>query len=86
MRIEYLFASHIDLARSFVTSEGWRETSRTSWAKRDGTDVRFVSLLAQLDIVSKGEIVHVVETSPEALRILRRIKAVAICYGKKDAA
>ena len=80
MKPEYLFASHIDIAEAFARAKSWRPYGRAQWQKRDGTVVYFLSLLEQLEIISAGEIVHVVGDAPEPLRALKRLKAVAVCY------
>jgi hypothetical protein len=78
--VEYLFGPHIDLADAFARTQGWRPCSRVSWLKRHGTTVYFLSLLVQLEIVSRGETVHVIGQANDALRILKRVRAVAVCH------
>ena len=51
---EYLFGPHIALAKAFARKQGWREYGRAAWKKRDGRVVYFLSLLVQLEIVSRG--------------------------------
>jgi hypothetical protein len=85
--VEYLFAPHIDLANAFAKERGWSSYGRAAWQKRDGCVVYFLSLLVQLEIVSAGETVHVVGKVPgEVLRAIKRLRAIAVCYGAKDAA
>jgi hypothetical protein len=84
--VEYLFGSHIDLADAFAREQGWRSYGRAQWQKRDGTSVYFLALPVQLEIVSAGEIVHVIGYAPEPLRILKRLRAIAICHDVEDAA
>jgi ABC-type amino acid transport substrate-binding protein len=78
--VEYLFASHIDIAETFAREKGWRSNGRAQWQRPDLTVVYFLSLVAQLEIVSKGEVVYVVGDEPEALRALKRRKAVIAPY------
>jgi len=78
--VEYLFADHIDHANSFARDQGWLACSRAAWLKQDGTPVHFLSLLVQLEIVAPGEVVHVIGYSPEPLRKLKKLRAVAICH------
>jgi hypothetical protein len=78
--VEYLFAFHIDLANAFARKQAWRPYGRAQWQKRDGTVVYFLSLPVQLEIVSAGEVVHVIGHAPEPLRILKRLRAIAVCH------
>jgi hypothetical protein len=48
------------------------------WRRPDLTIVYFLSLVDQLEIVSEGEVVHVLGEAPEALRALKRRKAVVV--------
>jgi hypothetical protein len=41
-RIEYLFASSIDIADHAARKRGWRPNGRAAWVKDDGTMVCFV--------------------------------------------
>jgi hypothetical protein len=79
-RVEYLFALSISVADVFARGQGWRSSGRAAWQKRDGTTVYFLAPLAQLEIVSAGEIVHVIGTiEPEAILTLsarRRLRYV----------
>jgi hypothetical protein len=84
--IEYLFAPTVTEADAFAREHGWRPGGRVTWFKRDGTVVYFLSLLVQLEIVSAGEIVHVIGHAPEPLRKLKRIGAIAICHQATQAA
>ena len=79
--VEYLFAPHIEQADAFACKQGWRSYGRVQWQKVDGTVVYFLSLPVQLEIVSRGEIVHVIGQANDALRILKRLRAVAVCHG-----
>jgi hypothetical protein len=81
-KVEYLFGPHIAVADDFARKQGWRPCSRVSWLKRDGTTVHFLSLLVQLEIVSRGEIVHIIGNTREALRVLKRQRAVAVCHAE----
>lgn len=78
--VEYLFAPHIEIADAFARAKGWRPYGRAQWQKRNGTVVYFLSLLVQLEIVSAGEIVHIIGDAPEPLRALKRRKAVVVSY------
>jgi hypothetical protein len=80
MPVEYLFASHIDVADAFAREKGWRPYGRAQWQRPDLTVVYFLSLVAQLEIVSEGEVVHVLGEAPEALRALKRRNAVVVFY------
>jgi hypothetical protein len=42
--------------------------------------VNFLALLPQLEIVAAGETVHVIGQAREALRIVKRIRAIAVCH------
>jgi hypothetical protein len=78
--IEYLFAPHVDIADAFASAEGWRSYGRAQWQRRGGTVVYFLSLVEQLEIVSPGEIVHVIGTAPAPLRALKRRKAIVVSH------
>jgi hypothetical protein len=84
--VEYLFAAHIDLADAFAKVKGWRAYGRAQWQKRDGCVVYCLCLLVQLEIVSAGETVHFIGYDSEALRVLKRRKAICICYEVESAA
>lgn len=79
---EYLFGPHIALAKAFARKQGWREYGRAAWKKRDGRVVYFLSLLVQLEIVSRGEIVHIVGNEEEALPVLQHLSAIAVCHAE----
>ena len=40
----------------------------------------FFSLLVQLEIVPRGQIVHVIGQANDAIRILKRLRAVVVCH------
>jgi hypothetical protein len=80
MKPEYLFASHIDVAETFAREKGWRSYGNAQWQRSDLTVVYFLSLVVQLEIVSEGEVVYVVGDEPQALRPLKRRKAVIVPY------
>lgn len=84
--VEYVFADHVDYADAVAHGQGWRPYGRAQWRKRDGTVVYFLCLIVQLEIVSAGEIVHVIGEATEALRVLKRRKAAVVCYGSICAA
>ena len=78
--VEYVFAEHVDLADAFARGQGWRSYGRAQWRKRDGTVVYLLCLIVQLEIVSAGEIVHVVSDATAPLRALKRRKAIVVCH------
>ena len=80
--VEYLFGPNIGTADAFAREQGWRPYGRVQWQKRDGTVVYFLSLLVQLEIVSRGQIVHVIGHAPEPLRVLKRIRAIPVCHAE----
>jgi hypothetical protein len=80
--VEYLFAPDIALAKAFARKQGWREYGRAAWQKRDGCVVYFLSLAIQLEIISAGEVVHVVGKEEAALPILKRLRAIAVCHAE----
>lgn len=66
--------------------QGSRPCGGVSWRKRDRTTLHFPSIVEQLEIVSAGEMVHVIDDAAELPRVLKRLKAIAICNGKEHAA
>jgi hypothetical protein len=79
--VEYLFCRHIDTATTFADAHGWRSLGRVQWQKRDGTIVFLLSLKVQLEIVSPGEMVHVVVgRARDILPVLKRLRAVVMCH------
>jgi hypothetical protein len=76
--VEYLFGPHIEIANEFAHRQGWRPYGRGQWLKRDGVVVNFLALLPQLEIVAAGETVHLIGQAREALRIVKRLRAVAV--------
>ena len=54
--------------------------SRGAWIKSDGATVHFLSLIKQLEIVSAGETVHLIGRPREPLRVLKRLRAIAVCH------
>jgi hypothetical protein len=76
--VEYVYASHIELAEAFARGQKWRPVGRAKWLKDDGTSVHFISLPPQLRTVARGETVYVLGRSKEAFRILARQRAIAV--------
>jgi hypothetical protein len=76
--VEYVFGASVTLADAFARQQGWRPCSRAAWLKRDGTTVRFLCLMEQLEIVAAGVMVHVIgragtAANPEAARCNHRL-------------
>jgi hypothetical protein len=78
--VEYVFGASVTLADAFARQQGWRPCSRAAWLKRDGTTVHFLGLVAQLEIVAAGATVHVIGQAKEPLRVLKRLRAIAVCH------